>query len=343
MSRKTTKLEQLAQNLPLSCAHRDSSQVCELLEVHCTQRMESGCWSWYWVSCGNWARIFDPESPRKLSQTFQISTMAQDFYQWFMASFSETEEAFLFKNLRNIINVWSGGSGQARINLFVNNGKAELQLNYRLGHPEVSHLPPQRHQHQPHVQPRRMKSQKRQARDNARAARYQAGKRAAISSSTAATSSKSPSPLISVLESRYFHSTSNPPTLTPVVTSSATGFVSKPATTTTVNSSRVSPAISSAVGIPATMVPPCSFDNLPSTCPADQSMVSLDSNPTTTYTPWTMPARRFVDCSHCEEDIAIHVQPLPCYNCGEWFHHECLPGHECVIRNDIPVEMSENG
>ena len=105
-----------------------------------------------------------------------------------MVSFSESEEAFLFKNLRNVINVWSGGSGQARISFHVNNGKAELQLSYRLGHPEESHLPPQQHHHHPHVQPRRRKSWKRQARDNARAARYQAAQRAAISSSAAATS-----------------------------------------------------------------------------------------------------------------------------------------------------------
>ena len=42
MSRKTTKLEQLAQNLPLSCAHRNSSQICELLKVQCTQRKMIG-------------------------------------------------------------------------------------------------------------------------------------------------------------------------------------------------------------------------------------------------------------------------------------------------------------
>jgi hypothetical protein len=46
-----------------------------------------------------------------------------------MVSFSESEEAFLLKNFRDIINVWSGVSGQARMNLLVINGKAELQLN----------------------------------------------------------------------------------------------------------------------------------------------------------------------------------------------------------------------
>ena len=68
-----------------------------------------------------------------------------------MVSFSESEEAFLFKNIRDIINVWSSGTGQARMNILVNNGKAELQLNYRLGHPEASHLPPK---FKPHIPPK---------------------------------------------------------------------------------------------------------------------------------------------------------------------------------------------
>ena len=121
------------------------------------------------------------------------------------------------------------------MSFLVNNGKAELQLSYRLGHPEESHLPPQQDHHKPQVQPRRRKSQKRKARDNARAARYQAAQRAAISSSAAATSSSSTVPMISVLQSRYFCSTSTPSTSAPVVTSPA-GLVSQVSITTTVTS-----------------------------------------------------------------------------------------------------------
>jgi hypothetical protein len=246
-----------------------------------------------------------------------------------MVPFSESEEAFLFKNIKNIINVWSSGAGQARLNIFVKNGKAELQLNYCLGHPEESHLPPQLEpQIPPQTSPplRKRKSQRRQARDNQRAAQYQAGKRAATSSTP------NSSALISVLSTKYFSSSST----NSVPVTSSPGLVSQPATpsTTTVTSIINSPVMS-AVVIPAASL----FDsNATDPTPADLSMVSLDSTiPTTTFTPWTMPERRFVDCSQCDEDIADHVQPLPCYNCGEWFHHDCLPGHECVIRNDVPV------
>ena len=99
-----------------------------------------------------------------------------------MVPFSDCEEAFLLTNIRNIINVWSRGSGQASLNFCVRNGQAELNLSYQLGHPEESHLPPQpphHHQDQPHVRQLRRKSQRRRLRDNLRAAKFQAA-RAAI-------------------------------------------------------------------------------------------------------------------------------------------------------------------
>ena len=244
-----------------------------------------------------------------------------------MASFSHSEEAFLFSNLRNIINVWSGGSGQARLNISVKDGKAELQLNYLLGHPEASHLPPQLPPTVPVRPLRRRKSQKRQLRDNQRAARYQAAQRAATSSTS--------SPFISELSTTYYSSS----TRTPAPVTTITGLVSQPAVATTVTSSVTSPA---AAVIPAATILLSSavLDNhaAKTDSPADLSMVSLDSTISTTpYTPWDMPERRFVDCPHCDEDIADHVQPLPCYNCGEWFHHECLHGHECDIRSSDGV------
>ena len=248
-----------------------------------------------------------------------------------MASFSHSEEAFLFSNLRNIINVWSGGSGQARLNISVKDGKAELQLNYLLGHPEESHLPPQLPPTFPVLPLRRRKSKKRQTRDNQRAARYQAAQRAATSSPS--------SPLISELSTTYYSSSSS--TSAPVTTIAC--LVSQPAVTTTVTSFVASPVVSAVViPVASTLLKPGSavLDNHAARTdyPADLSMVSLDSTISTTpYTPWDMPERRFVDCPHCDEDIADHVQPLPCYNCGEWFHHECLHGHECDIRSSDGV------
>ena len=38
--------------------------------------------------------------------------------------------------------------------------------------------------------------------------------------------------------------------------------------------------------------------------------------------------QRFMECPHCEGDICMNVQTLPCYSCGEGFQHQCLPGHE---------------
>ena len=81
--------------------------------------------------------------------------------------------------------------------------------------------------------------------------------------------------------------------------------------------------------------------------PADQSVDSEDSilgllDPypipsrlATTFTPFNMPARKFADCTHCAIDFEDLVYPVPCYNCGEWFHLQCLPGHACELRDDI--------
>ena len=83
-----------------------------------------------------------------------------------MVRFSDCEEAFLLTNVRNIINVWSRGFGQARLTFCVSDGQAELSLSYKLGHPEASHLPPQPPHHPPYEQPyQRRKSERRRLRD----------------------------------------------------------------------------------------------------------------------------------------------------------------------------------
>jgi hypothetical protein len=39
-------------------------------------------------------------------------------------TFSLTEEAFLLRSLREVVNVWASGSGQATFNLNISNGSA---------------------------------------------------------------------------------------------------------------------------------------------------------------------------------------------------------------------------
>ena len=119
----------------------------------------------------------------------------------FYTSFTLSEEAFLLSSLHEVVKVWSKGSGQANFNLQVKNGKADLQLNFHLGHPGDAHVPPSEPV-QPHPRPHssqeegfsqpRRKSANRCKRDRERAARHQAGLRqlgspAAKSCSTAET------------------------------------------------------------------------------------------------------------------------------------------------------------
>ena len=68
--------------------------------------------------------------------------------------FSMTEEAFLLHSLKEVVNVWSSGSGQASFNFSVQEGVASLQLGFQLGRPADPHfLPQDSDQVQPQPQP----------------------------------------------------------------------------------------------------------------------------------------------------------------------------------------------
>ena len=182
--------------------------------------------------------------------------MAHDFKRQttIIIHFSESEEAFLFRNVRDIINVWSCRSGQARMNIFVNNGQAELQLNYRLGNPEARHLPHDHHQpfppYQPNRFPRKRKSERRRKRDNIRAARYQA----APTSSPGATTSSPTS-----TTSRLFAATSTTSSLT---TSSSTSHsslsttVANPVSSRSLTTSQVQATLSTSTTTTRSVVTP---------------------------------------------------------------------------------------
>ena len=102
-----------------------------------------------------------------------------------------TEEAFLLHSLKEVVKIWSRGSGQATFNLSVQDGLASLQLGFQLGRPADSHILPQdsdlvQPQHQPDDLPqdhagwqqqwrrRRYRGPAQRARDRARAAAHQA-------------------------------------------------------------------------------------------------------------------------------------------------------------------------
>ena len=80
--------------------------------------------------------------------------------------------------------VWASGNGKADFNLKIENGTADLKLEFRLGHPcDVHVVPPQQHQHHPQhahhheqqLRRRRRKGAARREKDRARAEKHQAG------------------------------------------------------------------------------------------------------------------------------------------------------------------------
>ena len=115
-----------------------------------------------------------------------------------------TEEAFLLSSLNEIVKVWARGSGQAKFDLSICDGVADLSLNFKLGHPSDQHCDPspQPSQHdepdaqhegeEPGQEPLRpvpqCKSQARRERNRLRAARH----RAATAVATAAAADSAP-------------------------------------------------------------------------------------------------------------------------------------------------------
>ena len=59
--------------------------------------------------------------------------------------FSVSEEDFLLRSLKEVVNVWAKGSGQATFSLNINNGVADLKLSFQLGLPSDAHLHHQHH------------------------------------------------------------------------------------------------------------------------------------------------------------------------------------------------------
>ena len=87
----------------------------------------------------------------------------------FQVPFHQTEEAFFLSCVDEVMKVWASKSGQAKLNICVEDGKVDLQLAFKLGLPGDAHLPPQNH----NFNPPRTKSPARKAKDNARAAAHQ--------------------------------------------------------------------------------------------------------------------------------------------------------------------------
>ena len=99
-----------------------------------------------------------------------------------------TEEAFLLSSLQEVVKVWARGIGQAKFDLNICDGVADLSLNFKLGHPSEPHCEPVHlhphhshpHHHQqeygqetPHPNPHR-KSRSQRERNRLRAAKHRA-------------------------------------------------------------------------------------------------------------------------------------------------------------------------
>ena len=86
-------------------------------------------------------------------------------------SFNQTEEAFFLSCVDEVMKVWASNSGQAKLNISVEDGKVDLQLGFKLGLPGDVHLAPS--QPFPSHIPPRYKTPARKSKDKARAAAHQ--------------------------------------------------------------------------------------------------------------------------------------------------------------------------
>ena len=105
-----------------------------------------------------------------------------------VSTFNLNKEAFLLASLKEVVNIWSRGTGHANFNLTIQDGVADLKLGFQLGRPTDPHVLNQQCdqvQPQPHHadvpcehgwqhQRRRHKTAKQRERDRERAAKHQA-------------------------------------------------------------------------------------------------------------------------------------------------------------------------
>jgi hypothetical protein len=89
----------------------------------------------------------------------------------FPIPFTQTEEAFFLNCVGEVMMVWASKSGQAKLNISVENGLVDLQLGFKLGQPENPHIPPQYNQSSQNLPKYKTPAQK--AKDRARAAAHQ--------------------------------------------------------------------------------------------------------------------------------------------------------------------------
>jgi hypothetical protein len=275
-----------------------------------------------------------------------------------MALFSQCEEAFLLKNVQNVIDVWARGSGLARLNFCTRNGQAELQLFYQLGHPEAPHLlrQPVRHRRPQGESPparQKQKSQKRILKDRKRAADYQARRRAEENSSPSSPSTTSSTPITTtttttsmaasslgmspVISSStavtssmpsFYQSTapSHQPTLAPVnLAMASTTSPSQPTIATAVTSpGNCTPTTEAQCSTTPSLATPISFPAVTSSHERCDLFDEMD----------TLPLPQYPDCSACRENFNFPCFATPCIECGEWFHNGCVIDHSCGSDTD---------
>ena len=260
-----------------------------------------------------------------------------------MLPFSQCEEAFLLRNVRNVIDVWASRSGQAKLNFSTRNGQAELQLFYQLGHPEASHLPhqpppypfnfPPSHTNPPHHS--RRKSQRRILKDRKRAAEFQARRRAEASS---AVSSSSQTTTVSTTVT-----TSTPSTAVSSTTRTSNTTTNQAVTSllpSTINAAISISPITQQQAVPASCsTTPSLSAPIPSILP--QAVTSLPDDRYERYTLDTMPLPTHPDCPTCFRNFDFPCYATPCLVCGLWFHNDCFGDHYCSISDSDDDSASE--
>ena len=264
-----------------------------------------------------------------------------------MLPFSQCEEAFLLRNVQNVIDVWARGSGLAKLNFCARNGQAELQLFYQLGHPEASHLP-----HQPPPQPSysssppnypprpaRHKSLRRILKNRKRAADFQARKRAEASSAAASSSHHTSNTSRAASSSSLTCNTTSSQAVTSPMMSLSTNCQPIFTMTSTICSTTqvaISPSSSSPI-IQHAVFTPASCITTPSLSPIPISSVSFQavtSSPVERYTLETMPLPQYPECPVCYRNFDFPCYATPCLVCGLWFHNDCYGGHHCSVSDD---------
>jgi hypothetical protein len=226
------------------------------------------------------------------------------------ATFTFDKRNFLHQKLDEILHSWARKSGHGTFFLSVTDGVPNFQFGLQLDLSDAGSASEPLHQsvHQQHQHQRRGLAK--QARNRARAAKYQAAKAASTAAASAVSTNVFPG------QGQIVGAAPKPVISLPL----KIGDVFPPSST---NSSTPAPSSNSVVSSPPNSTSKVQLTNFAGPVKCRDAVLSDDSDDETEE-------EQFYTCGQSSQDIENNSPSYYCPLCMKCFHVQCITGHKCI-------------